>query len=370
MTLEFRTLSPDRLPWHLLLDADPSRTQVEGYLARGTCVGAFAAATGRGPGGADPNRPLGVALTLPLSPAVYELVNLAVEPSARRQGVGRALVEDSIARVTAAGARRLLVGTGTTSFGPLALYQKAGFRPASLRRDFFLNHFDEPLDEDGIPLMDMIVLAHHLDRTDPRRRLVSPWVTLEPVAPRHLGDLWSAVENDGAGRGGEGTFHHLFFGPFADRAGLERWIGTEGSAADRDTYAILPTRQGKPVGTVSIINEDPSGSAEIGSIWCVTSVNGTPVRGTEVVPAVTHLLLDHLFDFCRYRRVVWKCDATNTASRRAAEAMGFSFEGVHRSHLTIKGRIRDTAWFSMLRDEWSERSPRLLERVADRAARV
>jgi RimJ/RimL family protein N-acetyltransferase len=65
-----------------------------------------------------------------------------------------------------------------------------------------------------------------------------------------------------------------------------------------------------------------------------------------------YLLLRHCFEDLRYRRVEWKCDALNERSRRAAERLGFTFEGIFRQHMIVKGRNRDTAWFSMLDHEW------------------
>ena len=56
-----------------------------------------------------------------------------------------------------------------------------------------------------------------------------------------------------------------------------------------------------------------------------------------------------------YRRLEWKCDAVNARSRRAAERFGFRFEGVFRQHMIVKGRNRDTAWYSMLDSEWPAR---------------
>jgi hypothetical protein len=64
------------------------------------------------------------------------------------------------------------------------------------------------------------------------------------------------------------------------------------------------------------------------------------------------LPLRHAADDLGYRRLVWKCNALNAPSRRAADRLGFSFEGVHRAHLVVKGRLRDTAWFSIVGDEW------------------
>ena len=63
----------------------------------------------------------------------------------------------------------------------------------------------------------------------------------------------------------------------------------------------------------------------------------------------------YVFEELGYRRYEWKCNALNERSRRAALRFGFQFEGVFRQHMIVKGRNRDTAWFSMLDCEWPER---------------
>ena len=63
----------------------------------------------------------------------------------------------------------------------------------------------------------------------------------------------------------------------------------------------------------------------------------------------------HAFDDLGNRRLEWKCNAANTASRRAAERFGFTFEGVFRHHMVVKGRNRDTAWYSITDSEWPAR---------------
>jgi RimJ/RimL family protein N-acetyltransferase len=93
---------------------------------------------------------------------------------------------------------------------------------------------------------------------------------------------------------------------------------------------------------------DPAvGSIEIGGIWFAPQLQRT-APATEAI----YLLARHVFDDLGYRRLEWKCNALNAASRRAAERFGFRFEGVFRKHTIVKGRSRDTAWFSILDDEW------------------
>ena len=64
------------------------------------------------------------------------------------------------------------------------------------------------------------------------------------------------------------------------------------------------------------------------------------------------MLFHHAMDDLGYRRLVWKCHVLNAASRRAAERFGFTYEGTHRNHRIIKGRSRDTAWYSIIDSEW------------------
>ncbi len=63
----------------------------------------------------------------------------------------------------------------------------------------------------------------------------------------------------------------------------------------------------------------------------------------------------YVFEELGYRRYEWKCDALNSPSRRAALRYGFSFEGIFRQHMMVKGKNRDTAWYSMLDAEWPEK---------------
>lgn len=89
------------------------------------------------------------------------------------------------------------------------------------------------------------------------------------------------------------------------------------------------------------------GTLEVGAIVMAPEMQRT-TAATEAV----FLLLRHAFDDLSYRRVEWKCDALNRGSRRAAERLGFTYEGTLRKHMVVKGRDRDTAWFAMTSDDW------------------
>ena len=89
------------------------------------------------------------------------------------------------------------------------------------------------------------------------------------------------------------------------------------------------------------------GVIEIGRIWY-----GPPLKRTTAATELIYLLARHAFDDLGYRRLEWKCDALNAASRRAAERYGFEFEGIFRQHMVVKGRNRDTAWYAITDRDW------------------
>jgi len=96
--------------------------------------------------------------------------------------------------------------------------------------------------------------------------------------------------------------------------------------------------------------EPAHGVVEVGNILLSPILQRT-TAATEAM----YLMARHVFDDLGYRRYEWKCNAENQPSRRAALRLGFSFEGIFRRHMVIKGRNRDTAWFAMLDCEWPER---------------
>ena len=89
---------------------------------------------------------------------------------------------------------------------------------------------------------------------------------------------------------------------------------------------------------------------EVGSILYTRALQRT--RGaTEAM----YLLARYVFEELEYRRYEWKCNALNAPSRSAALRLGFTFEGIFRQHMIVKGRSRDTAWYSMIDAEWAAR---------------
>lgn len=142
-------------------------------------------------------------------------------------------------------------------------------------------------------------------------------------------------------------WRYMSGGPFATPLALRAWLETQDRAEDGRPFVVRDAPTGTPVGVANLIANQPSHlKIELGSIWY-----GPIAQGTGISREVTHLLLEHVFAL-GYRRAEWKCDARNEASRRAALAYGFTFEGIQDAHYIIKGRNRDTAWFRMLDSEW------------------
>jgi RimJ/RimL family protein N-acetyltransferase len=189
-----------------------------------------------------------------------------------------------------------------------------------------------------------------LDWTPARRPdatpLVGVGVRLEPLdAERHAADLWVAAHGDGAD---PRLWDHLPYGPFAGIEDLHAHLAAQQGSEDPRFYAVVDGTTGRAGGVVSLLRADEAnGSIEIGHGWFGGRLQRTP-QATEAI----HLLARHAFDVLGHRRLEWKCDAANARSQAAARRFGFTFEGIFRQHMIVKGRNRDTAWFSIVDGEW------------------
>ena len=174
--------------------------------------------------------------------------------------------------------------------------------------------------------------------------LSGPRVHLEPLdAQRHSSMLHAAFAADAQGA----IWTYLPYGPFADARAYRDWTQTYVGLADPMLFAIVEAVTGQPSGVAAYLRIDPrNGCIEIGHLAFAPSLQRT-AAATEAL----FLMLDHAFAL-GYRRVEWKCNALNASSRRAAQRLGFSFEGVFRQAAVVKGRNRDTAWYAILDTEW------------------
>ena len=172
------------------------------------------------------------------------------------------------------------------------------------------------------------------------------YVTLEPLdAGRHAAALWQPV------KGHDELWDWLPDGPYATESDLRRAIEEKQSAAGAVFLAIVPAATGTAAGYASYMRMEPAqGVVEVGNILMTPGLQRT-TAATEAM----YLMAAHVFDKLGYRRYEWKCNAKNEPSRRAALRLGFTFEGIFRQHMVVKGENRDTAWFSMLDHEWPAR---------------
>jgi len=179
-----------------------------------------------------------------------------------------------------------------------------------------------------------------------RVTLRGQYVTLEPLnAERHAAALWKAV------CGHHELWTWLFDGPYSTEAGLRRAIEEKQAASSAVSLAIVPADSGLAGGWASLMHAEPAhGVVEVGNILLAPLLQRTTVA-TEAM----FLMASFVFDQLGYRRYEWKCNALNLPSRRAAERLGFTFEGIFRQHMVVKGQNRDTAWYALLDREWPER---------------
>ncbi|MFT4010512.1 MAG: GNAT family protein [Nocardioidaceae bacterium] len=170
----------------------------------------------------------------------------------------------------------------------------------------------------------------------PHTMLTGTHVTLEPLAIGHAADLFAALNQPGH----ESDWTYLPEEPFTDAAEFRSFI--DRMIADDGLLAFAAVVGGRALGFGSLMRIQPAlGTIELGWLHF-----GPDLRGTPAAREAFQLWEDHVFAL-GYRRYEWKCDALNERSRRAAERLGFSYEGTWRNALVYKGRNRDTAWFAM-----------------------
>ena len=181
-----------------------------------------------------------------------------------------------------------------------------------------------------------------------RLTLHGRYVTLVPLdAAAHADALWERA----GGPDHDGLWRYLHSGPFPTRAAFVADLERKAVSDEQLFFAILDNLLGGATGFACYMRIEPRHRRiEVGSILYTPAFQRT--RGaTEAM----YLLARHVFEDLGYRRYEWKCDVLNELSCRAAVRFGFTFEGIFRQHMIVKGRSRDTAWYAMLDTEWPER---------------
>jgi RimJ/RimL family protein N-acetyltransferase len=179
-----------------------------------------------------------------------------------------------------------------------------------------------------------------------RTVLEGQYIRLIPLdAASHASALYDGVQ------GHDELWTYLFDGPFPDLTSFRERLEFMAKQNDPLFLAIIDSQSRHPVGYASFMRIEPKHRVvEVGSILFLPALQRT--RGaTESM----YLMAKHAFESLGYRRYEWKCNSLNAPSRRAASRLGFKFEGVFRNHMIVKGRNRDTAWYSMTDEEWPSR---------------
>ncbi len=179
----------------------------------------------------------------------------------------------------------------------------------------------------------------------PRTIMDGQYCRIEPLdIERHASDLYAAFSENTDDR----IWTYMVVGPFDTEDDFRQWLTSACLGDDPLFHTIINTSTGKAAGLAAFMRIDPAqGAIEVGSISFSPALQQT-AAATEAM----FLMMRRAFSELGYRRYEWKCDDLNAASRRAAERLGFSFEGVFRQAVMYKGRNRDTAWYSILDKEW------------------
>lgn len=202
-----------------------------------------------------------------------------------------------------------------------------------------LNEFQQPI---GLPLPNWQPCG-----LPQRITLEGHYCRLEALdVARHGNDLWAAwqLAPDNSG------WTYLSIGPFSSRDAFIDYLNQASSSRDPFHFAVVDNISGQATGTLSLMRIDQqNGTVEEGFVVF------SPLLQRSVQATEAHfLLMKYAFDSLGYRRYEWKCDSLNAPSRRAALRLGFRYEGLFRNAVVYKQRTRDTAWFSIIADEWPQ----------------
>ena len=170
------------------------------------------------------------------------------------------------------------------------------------------------------------------------------YARLEPLKrASHCHDLFTSFAADARNQ----IWNYLPYGPFETASDLADWMRVICARPDPYYFAIIDQISNQAVGVASYLRINPnSGSIEVGNVNFSPRLQST-IGATEAM----YLMMRWAF-MVGYRRYEWKCNALNLKSRRAAQRLGLSYEGVFRQANITKGRNRDTAWFAAIDSEW------------------
>jgi RimJ/RimL family protein N-acetyltransferase len=175
--------------------------------------------------------------------------------------------------------------------------------------------------------------------------MVGKYCRVARLGPEHHAvALFEANSTDPTGA----NWTYLPYGPYPTLDEYRAWLASVAAEEDPMFFAIVDATTGQAVGVASFLRISiDDGSIEVGNI------NYSPLlQRTRMSTEAMYLMMARVFDDWGYRRYEWKCNALNEPSLAAARRLGFTYEGTHRKAKVVKGRNRDTAWFSITDDEW------------------
>jgi len=166
---------------------------------------------------------------------------------------------------------------------------------------------------------------------------------LEPLnLEKHGRDLWQAI------RGNDDLWRYLLNGPYADEESFFTWLESCKNHASRIYFSVIDKNSKKALGVLALINCDPNHkTVEVGGI-----IFSPTMQKTRISSEAIYLIAKYVFEDLNFQRLQWICNNKNEASKKSAKRFGFSFEGILRQHLIAKGAKRDSAFFSILDNEW------------------
>lgn len=314
-----------------------SRAIVERSIAGSLCFGAYI-----------DGRQVGFARVATDRAVFAYIMDVFVLPGHRGAGIGTNLMEAVLAHPDLQGLRLIALRTKDAH----AVYARFGFRApvdpeafmviqapsatgSALTGGLRLNDLGQPI---GVALP-----AWRPAARPPREPIEGRCCRVVPMDERFATELYEADSDDREGR----TWTYLPYGPFASSDEYLTWVRRACLGADPMFYAIVTREHGRAVGVAAHMRIEPeAGSIEVGHVHFSPRLQRT-AAATEAI----YLMMERAFAL-GYRRYEWKCDALNAASRAAAERFGFTFEGIFRQARVVKGRNRDTAWYSLLDSEW------------------
>ena len=178
-----------------------------------------------------------------------------------------------------------------------------------------------------------------------KKKLIGKYCFLEPINIRkHSKDLYKNYSLDKKNV----IWAYLPYGPFKSHGSFKKWLKSFCLNKDPFFYAIYSKKHNQYCGMASYLRITPEhGSIEVGHINYSPILQNT-TEGTETM----YLMMKNAFEVLGNRRYEWKCNNLNSASKYAAERLGFKFEGIFRQMFIFKGRNRDTAWYSIIDKEW------------------